>query len=124
MAESGRTKIVTADMERASEEVCVLLKLLASPSRLMIVCHLLGGERSVGELVELLGTSQSTVSQNLALLRSREIVSTRREAQTIWYSISSEPVRRIVETLHQVSCPVDFGDGEGGEGSAQARSII
>ena len=92
------------DMTRASKEASALLKVLASRPRLMIVCHLLGGERSVGELIEALGMSQSSVSQHLALLRSEGVVTTRRKAQTIWYSIYSEPASRVIATLHGIFC--------------------
>jgi len=81
-----------------------LLKAMANRHRLMILCQLIDGERSVGELAELLELRDSTVSQHLALLRKDDLVSTRREGQTIWYSIASEPARRLVETLYQVFC--------------------
>ncbi len=85
---------------RASE----LLKSLANRHRLLIVCQLVEDERSVGQLGEFLGIRDSTVSQHLALLRKDGIVSTRREGQTIWYSISSVPAREVLETLYKVYC--------------------
>jgi len=85
----------------AAEE---LLKAMANRHRLMILCQLIEGERSVGELAELLKLRDSTVSQHLALLRKDGMVATRREGQTIWYSIASEPARKLVETLYQIFC--------------------
>jgi len=85
----------------AAEE---MLKALASRHRLMILCQLIEGERSVGELAEFLELRPSTVSQHLALLRKDDLVATRREGQTIWYSLASAPVRRVVETLYDIYC--------------------
>lgn len=85
----------------AAEE---MLKALANRHRLMILCQLNGGENSVGELATMLGVRDSTVSQHLALLRKDGLVSTRREGQTIWYALASEPVRRLVSTLYDIYC--------------------
>ena len=85
----------------AAEE---MLKALANRHRLMILCQLVDGERPVGELAELLELRDSTVSQHLALLRKDDLVSTRRDGQTIWYALASEPVRKLVETLYEIYC--------------------
>lgn len=85
----------------AAEE---MLKALANRHRLMILCQLIDGERSVGNLAESLGVRDSTVSQHLALLRKDDLVSTRREGQTIWYALASVPVRRLVATLYDIYC--------------------
>ena len=69
-----------------------MLKALANRHRLMILCQLIDGERSVGDLAAVPGLRDSTVSQHLALLRKDGLVSTRREGQTIWYALASEPV--------------------------------
>lgn len=81
-----------------------MLKALANRHRLMILCELNAGECSVGELQEAVGLSQSAISQHLARLRADELVATRREAQTIYYSLSSEPVRRIMTLLYELYC--------------------
>jgi DNA-binding transcriptional ArsR family regulator len=91
---------MAAAADRASE----LLKSLANRHRLLILCQLVDGERSVGELVAFLGARDSTVSQHLALLRKDGLVQTRREAQTIYYSIASGPAQRVLETLFAVYC--------------------
>ena len=91
---------MSAAAERASE----LLKSLANRHRLLIVCQLIEGERPVGELAAFLGIRDSTVSQHLALLRKDGIVATRREGQTIWYSIASAPAREVLDALYRVYC--------------------
>ncbi|MEX6723311.1 ArsR/SmtB family transcription factor [Parapedomonas caeni] len=87
-----------------AEKASTLLKALANPNRLMIVCRLIDGERSVGALADDLGASESLVSQHLALLRREHIVCARRDAQTIYYAIDSAAARAIVETLAQHHC--------------------
>ena len=91
-------------MEAAADRASDLLKALANRHRLLIICQLIDGERSVGDLAEFLGLRDSTVSQHLALLRKDGLVAARREAQTIYYSIASEPAREILTTLYQVYC--------------------
>ncbi len=91
-------------MQTAAEGATELLKALANPHRLMIICQLVEGERSVGELAALLGIRDSTVSQHLALLRKDGLVASRRDGQTIWYSISSSPAKAMLETLYRVYC--------------------
>ena len=81
-----------------------MLKALANRHRLMILCQLNGGETPVGELATMLGVRDSTVSQHLALLRKDGLVATRREGQTVFYSLASEPVRRLVATLYEIYC--------------------
>ncbi|WP_208764385.1 ArsR/SmtB family transcription factor [Bradyrhizobium guangxiense] len=91
-------------MERAADQASELLKALANRHRLLIICQLIDGEHSVGELAEFLNLRDSTVSQHLALLRKDGLVSARREAQTVFYSIASEPAREVLKTLYQAFC--------------------
>jgi DNA-binding transcriptional ArsR family regulator len=91
-------------MSEKAESAAELLKSLANRHRLLIVCQLIEGERSVGELAEFLGIRDSTVSQHLALLRKDGLVVTRREGQTIFYSIGSAPARAVLETLYGIYC--------------------
>ena len=97
-------KIDNVMMERAADQASDLLKALSNRHRLLIICQLIDGERSVGELAEFLDLRDSTVSQHLALLRRDSLVSARRDAQTIYYSIASEPARDILKTLYQAFC--------------------
>lgn len=92
-----------AAVDRASE----FLKALSGRSRLLILCHLLDGEKSVGELARLTGARDTAVSQQLALLRKDGIVKPRREGQTLYYSLAHEGAARVLETLHGVFCPDD-----------------
>lgn len=85
---------------RASE----LLKTLGHKDRLMVLCHLASGEKSVGELARLLDIPQSPLSQHLARMRKESLVTTRREAQTIYYSIASEEAARMVGLMHELYC--------------------
>ena len=84
-----------------------LLRALANERRLMILCQLTDGERSVGQLLPLVGLSQSALSQHLAVLREEGIVATRREAQTVWYRIADPAALKVVATLAEIFCPPD-----------------
>ena len=92
------------EMEAAADGASDLLKALANRHRLMIVCQLIDGERSVGDLAAALEVRDSTVSQHLALLRKDGIVDTRRQGQTIFYSIASPSARAILEVLYREFC--------------------
>jgi DNA-binding transcriptional ArsR family regulator len=98
-------------MEAAADSASDLLKALANRHRLLIVCQLIDGERSVGDLAAFLGLRDSTVSQHLSLLRRDGLVSARRDAQTIYYSIASEPAREILTALYRVYCTPSNGKG-------------
>ena len=76
-------------MSQAADVAVELLQSLGNRSRLMIMCQLLEGEKSVGQLAEFLQARESTVSQHLALLRKDRLVTTRRDGQTIFYSIGA-----------------------------------
>ena len=98
-----------SQMTAAADEAGALLKALAHPYRLIIICQLIEKERSVGELAALLKIRDSTVSQHLALLRKDGLVEARRDGQTIWYSISSAPARDLVEVLYRSFCKPGAG---------------
>jgi len=91
-------------MRHHADEAAALLKALANARRLRILCLLVEGERSVGELHGELDLSQSALSQHLARLRDEGIVTTRREAQTIFYSLTEGPARQLVGALHGIYC--------------------
>ena len=81
-----------------------LMKALGNESRLMILCMLADGERSVGELNEIIPLSQSALSQQLARLRTQGLVKTRRESQTIHYSLAEGPADQVIRLLHDIYC--------------------
>ena len=81
-----------------------MLRTLGNDNRLMILCLLAQGERSVGQLNERLPLSQSALSQHLAVLRHEGLVDTRRDAQSIYYTLTPGPASRIIQTLHDIYC--------------------
>ncbi len=100
-------QIQAVDFEklRASAEVATsLLKVMANSDRLMLLCQLSQGEKSVGELEDILGIKQPTLSQQLTVLRKAELVSTRREGKCIYYMISSPSALAIMNVLYQEIC--------------------
>lgn len=98
---------LTAMRERA-EEASRLLKALGNPQRLRVLCLLVDREMSVGQINEQLpDLSQSALSQHLAKLRDEGLVSTRRESQTIWYTLEHGPTEQIIATLYGIYCAPD-----------------
>ena len=81
------------------------LKAISNERRLMIICALFEGEKSVGVLEEMIGLSQSALSQHLARLRRDNVVKTRRDAQTIYYSIDDRDTQKILTCLYDIYCP-------------------
>lgn len=92
------------ELQRSARRAAPLLKAMSNPSRLVILCQLCDGERSVGELEEEVGISQSGISQHLAILRREHVVTTRRDKQTVFYSLASADVMELMATLHKVFC--------------------
>ena len=101
----------TSALEDKAELVSRLLKSLANERRLLILGHLIQGEKSVGELEKLVGLSQSALSQHLARLRKEALVTTRREAQTIFYSVASNEARAVLATLYELFCAEEPANG-------------
>lgn len=102
-------QIVTSDsgtqMREHAADAARLMNALGNESRLMILCMLAEGEQSVGALNEAIPLSQSALSQQLARLRRQGLVETRRESQTIFYSLSEGPAEKIIQLLHDIYCP-------------------
>lgn len=94
-------------LEKKAEQASALLKAMSNQSRLMILCQLNDGEKSVGELERIVGLSQSALSQHLARLRDEKIVTTRRDAQRVFYRLSNPNVTAILETMYGIYCGVD-----------------
>lgn len=92
------------NMEQSSKQAVVLLKAMANEKRLLILCILHDQELSVGDLGEKLELSQSALSQHLAWLRRDGLVKTRKEAQTVYYSLSSTEVKEVIHLLHSLYC--------------------
>ena len=93
-----------SDFSSSARRASRLLKALSNESRLRVLCQLVEGEQSVGELERVVGLSQSALSQHLARLRREQLVRTRRQAQTIYYSLNGSDATRIIEALHGIYC--------------------
>ena len=99
------TNFDITEFQASAAEAAKLLRALGNERRLMILCQLTDGERSVGELLPLVGLSQSALSQHLAVLREEGIVATRRDGLTIWYRILDPAAIKVVATLAEIFCP-------------------
>ena len=102
-------------MGKRAGEASALLKALANPQRLRLLCLLVAGELSVGELNRRVDLSQSALSQHLSRLRAEGLVATRREAQTIYYRLEPGPAQQVIGVLHDCYC-------RPGAGAAKKRS--
>jgi DNA-binding transcriptional ArsR family regulator len=95
------------ELEPKAAEAETFLKAIANRHRLTVLCEMHEGEQSVGALQEAIGLSQSALSQHLARLRKDGLVSTRRDAQTIYYSIADPNVSRLIGLLYEIFCVTD-----------------
>ncbi|MBP0593465.1 helix-turn-helix transcriptional regulator [Paraburkholderia sp. LEh10] len=100
-----RLTIDLATMQAGAADACALLKVLANPDRLLLMCQLSQGELSVGELEEQLGIRQPTLSQQLGVLRENDLVATRREGKNIFYSVASPQALAVMAVLYEQFCP-------------------
>ena len=94
-------------LEAKADEVAATLAAMANPKRLLVLCTLLAGEKSVGDLAEIVRLSPAALSQHLGKMRALRLVATRRDGQTIFYSLASQKVRALLETLYQIYCTPD-----------------
>jgi DNA-binding transcriptional ArsR family regulator len=93
-----------AEMAGQAQKAAEVLKALSHQTRLLLLCAMVDGERSVSELEDVLGLPQSTVSQQLARLRLDRLVETRRDGRMIYYSIADPDVARLIGSLHDIFC--------------------
>ena len=104
------TAVEVEDLDKLSElhdsaaHAVELLKAMANEWRLMILCQLADGEKTVSELQAILGLSQSALSQHLAVLRRERIVKARKHAQSVSYSLAGNDAPKVMNTLHEVFC--------------------
>jgi len=94
-------------MHSHAQAAAALLKALGNENRLMILCTLINGEMSVGELNARVPLSQSALSQHLASLREAGLVATRKEAQTVYYTLQGDEAQKIIAVLQSIYCPTD-----------------
>jgi len=97
-------------MKTAAAQACRLMKVLSNPDRLMLLCQLSQGEKRVGELEEMLGIAQPTLSQQLTVLREEELVTTRRDGKRIYYQIASPQALAVMQVLYAQFCSENSGD--------------
>lgn len=93
------------DVANNAKQAADLLRALSNPGRLTILCLLSGGEKTVGELERAIGLSQSALSQQLAVLRRKGLVQTRRFRQNVFYTIRDDRAMRVIDTLAGLYCP-------------------
>ena len=96
--------MTTQTLSEQANAAAGLLSAMANPKRLMILCSLVEGEVPVGVLATQVGLSQSALSQHLPKLRAQRLVKTRRDAQTIYYSSTSDSVKKILASLEEIYC--------------------
>jgi DNA-binding transcriptional ArsR family regulator len=102
------TKAIELDVDKmraAAEKATLLLRALANSDRLLLLCHLSQGERCVSELEDELGIQLPTLSQQLTVLRTQELVSTRRDGKRIHYAVSDPKALAVLDTLYRLFCP-------------------
>jgi len=100
-----RTTLDIESMRAAAGQATAVLGVLANANRLLLMCQLSQGEKCVGELEELLDLHQPTLSQQLGVLRSEGLVSTRRDGKKIYYSVADPRVLALLGTLYELYCP-------------------
>lgn len=100
----GDTPMNLAAVRESADAACRLMKVLSNPDRLLLLCELAQGEKRVGELEELVGVAQPTLSQQLGVLREEGIVSTRRDGKNIHYRIDSPRTLAVMNVLYQQFC--------------------
>lgn len=99
------TTIDIAALQVAAGDAASLLKTLANPDRLLLLCQMTQGEFSVGELEEKTGIRQPTLSQQLTVLREKQLVQTRRDGKQICYRIASNEAQAVLQVLYTLYCP-------------------
>ncbi len=97
-------------MKASAGNACRLMKVLSNPDRLLLLCQLSQGEKRVGELEEILGILQPTLSQQLTVLRDEELVTTRRDGKSIYYQIASPQALAVMNVLFDQFCKSQEGD--------------
>ena len=107
-----------------AKRASALLKAMSNPHRLYVLCQLANGEKSVGELEKIIGLSQSALSQHLAKLRREKLVKTRRQAQTIFYSLDGDQATRILDALYEICADLDEGSPFGSNQNNPSRAAL
>lgn len=101
---NSRLPMTLETLQESAAQACALLRVLANPDRLLLLCQISMGNFCVGELEELTGIRQPTLSQQLTVLRQEGLVSSRREGKQVFYQISSTEALAVIQLLHQLYC--------------------
>lgn len=101
---AGGLAPAAAALQSCTAEAAALLKALSNPDRLLLLCQLIDGERTVAALGDRSGISQPSLSQQLAVLRTEGLVATRRDGKHVHYRVASPAARAILTTLHEIYC--------------------
>jgi ArsR family transcriptional regulator len=117
-------RVDTSELRDNAVVAAEFLKTLSNVSRLVMLCQLAEGEKSVSQLTELLDERQPTVSQQLARLRSEKLVLARREGQQVFYSLASEEVRSLILALHATFCRKDRGRDKAAAAPKPAKPVV
>ena len=104
MTEEMKPVVRAAEMERGVSAATALLKALANPQRLRILCQLSTGEKTVSQLMEVVRMRQAAVSQQLQRLRAENLVAARRDGRNVYYRLSDPAALEVIRTLHQLYC--------------------
>ncbi|NBW50833.1 MAG: ArsR family transcriptional regulator [Betaproteobacteria bacterium] len=113
MADTANPAPTALDLEqlrRSADAACRLMKVMSNPDRLLLLCQLSQGEKRVGELEELVGIAQPTLSQQLSVLREEGLVTTRREGKSIYYGIDSPQAMAVMGVLYNQYCGAPQGE--------------
>ncbi|NBX20257.1 MAG: ArsR family transcriptional regulator [Betaproteobacteria bacterium] len=113
MADTANPAPAALDLEqlrRSADAACRLMKVMSNPDRLLLLCQLSQGEKRVGELEELVGIAQPTLSQQLSVLREEGLVTTRREGKSIYYGIDSPQAMAVMGVLYNQYCGAPQGE--------------
>lgn len=107
---AGARASPVADLKARAGDAALLLKALANPDRLQLLCQLVEGERCVGDLGAATGIGQPSLSQQLGVLRAEQLVETRRDGQRVFYRVTSPAALALLRTLHGLFCPTTLTD--------------
>ena len=111
-------------VNRNVKQASSILKAMSKPHRLLVICQLAGGEKSVGELEKIIGLSQSDLSQHLAQLRRQNLVKTRRQAQAIFYSLDGDEAAWLIDALHDIFAEANDASPFGAAASGRGRAAV
>lgn len=123
MSEGDAIDMELQRLQDNARRASTLLKAMSNQHRLLILCQLVPGEKCVSDLEKVVGLSQSALSQHLARLRRDNLVNTRREAQTIFYSLAGDEASAVIETLYGLYCGIDATLTIESDGAAQKIAI-